>query len=96
MYIDFTKIGWSQFVVSPMGFQAYQCSGKCDWPMTAGYNSTNHAIVRAVLSHIGYNTTAACCVPTELDSITVLYIDDNNNFVLRTLEHMVVKKCECH
>lgn len=37
----------------------------------------------------------ACCAPTKLSSISVLFYDDNNNVILKRHRNMVVKTCGC-
>lgn len=38
----------------------------------------------------------ACCAPTKLSAIFVLFYDSNNNVILRKKRNMVVKSCGCH
>ncbi|CAB1351077.1 unnamed protein product [Coregonus sp. 'balchen'] len=37
----------------------------------------------------------ACCAPTKLSPISVLFCDDNNNVILKKHHNMVVKTCGC-
>ncbi|XP_075131933.1 bone morphogenetic protein 7-like [Leptodactylus fuscus] len=37
-----------------------------------------------------------CCVPKELQDITVLYFDDHSNILLKKYKNMVVQSCGCH
>lgn len=37
----------------------------------------------------------ACCAPTKLSPISVLFYDDNNNVILKKHRNMVVKTCGC-
>lgn len=37
----------------------------------------------------------ACCAPTKLSPISVLFYDDNNNVILKKHRNMVVKNCGC-
>ena len=37
-----------------------------------------------------------CCAPIQLSGISVLYLDESNNVVLKKYRDMVVKTCGCH
>ena len=60
-------------------------------------NATNHAIVQTLV-HLVSPTEApkACCVPTKLGSIAVLYYLEDNNVILKKYRNMIAKSCGCH
>lgn len=39
---------------------------------------------------------APCCVPDRLQSISLLYFDDEENVVLKQYDDMVALSCGCH
>ena len=77
--------------------QAYTCAGKCTFPVHDHLTPTKHAIIQTLLSTIDPSRTQrACCVPTRLDSIAVLYVDENNVVTYKNkYEGMVVAECGC-
>ncbi len=50
LYVDFTKIGWSGWIISPRGYNAYSCTGSCPFPLGEGLRATNHATVRSIMN----------------------------------------------
>lgn len=83
-------------------FQAYQCSGKCDFPLSDHLTPTKHAIIQTLV-HTNYagvrrrhKTEPACCVPTKLEPISILYIDDKGVVTYKyDYDEMVVTECGC-
>lgn len=96
LYVDFSDVGWNDWIVAPPGYQAYYCSGECPFPLSDHLNSTNHAIVQTLVNSV--NPTAvpkACCIPTELSPISMLYVDEYDKVVLKNYQDMVVEGCGC-
>lgn len=96
LYVDFSDVGWSEWIVAPPGYEAYYCHGECNYPFGDNMNTTNHAVVQSLVNSIDSNTAPkACCVPTELASATMLYLDDQNKAVLKNYQDMSVVGCGC-
>nr|CAH7765283.1 unnamed protein product [Callosobruchus chinensis] len=96
MYVDFTDVGWSDWIVAPPGYDAYHCRGECSFPLAAHLNTTNHAIVQTLMNSVNpTKVPKTCCVPTALNSISMLYVDDENKVVLKNYKEMVVMGCGC-
>lgn len=78
-------------------FQAYQCVGKCVYPLSDHLTPTKHAIIQTLLYSIQpTKTQRSCCVPTKLDSISVLYLDSRGILTYRlSYKDMVVAECGC-
>lgn len=38
---------------------------------------------------------APCCTPTHLEPLNMLYIDDDDNVVMKTYDDMIVTACGC-
>lgn len=95
MFVDFKEIGWTDWIVAPPGYQAYHCQGECSYPMPKEMNKTNHAIIQSLINSVNPEVVPEpCCVPTELTSITLLYMDQNK-MVLKNYADMVVEGCGC-
>ncbi|XP_076315021.1 uncharacterized protein LOC143227461 [Tachypleus tridentatus] len=95
LYVDMHNIGWDNWVISPKGFLANQCEGQCPFPISEHLNGTNHALIRSLLHTFSPDVEPACCVPIRLKPVTLLYVDDHNNVVLRQYENMAVEECGC-
>ncbi|XP_076005416.1 anti-dorsalizing morphogenic protein [Genypterus blacodes] len=98
LYVDFEEIGWSGWIVSPRGYNAYHCKGTCPFPLGQNMRPTNHATVQSIINALklvkGIETP--CCVPDKLFSINLLYFDEDENVVLKQYNDMVAGSCGCH
>nr|P25703.1 RecName: Full=Bone morphogenetic protein 2-A; AltName: Full=BMP-2-I; Flags: Precursor [Xenopus laevis]CAA38850.1 bone morphogenetic protein 2 (BMP-2) [Xenopus laevis] len=95
LYVDFSDVGWNDWIVAPPGYHAFYCHGECPFPLADHLNSTNHAIVQTLVNSVNTNIPKACCVPTELSAISMLYLDENEKVVLKNYQDMVVEGCGC-
>lgn len=96
LYVDFNDVGWDDWIIAPPGYNAYFCHGDCPFPLPDHLNATNHAIVQTLVNSANPAAVPrACCVPSELSSISMLYKDQNDNVVLSTYRDMVVEGCGC-
>ncbi|KAM9832436.1 bone morphogenetic protein 2 [Neosynchiropus ocellatus] len=99
LFVDFEEIGWSGWIISPRGYNAYHCKGSCPFPLGGSLRATNHATVRSIMHALKLSTEdvgAPCCVPDKLQSISLLYFDDEENVVLKQYDDMVALSCGCH
>ncbi|KAK9506124.1 hypothetical protein O3M35_008116 [Rhynocoris fuscipes] len=95
LYVDFKDVGWNDWIVAPPGYDAYYCYGDCPFPLADHLNSTNHAVVQTLVHSVNPGAVPkACCVPTQLSSISMLYVDDEN-IVLKNYQDMAVVGCGC-
>lgn len=97
LYVDFKDIGWDSWILAPTGYEAFECTGICTYPLTKHVTPTKHAIVQTLVSlKSPQKVSRACCVPTELDPISLLYLDDAGVVTYQyKFEGMVVAKCGC-
>ncbi|GLV39485.1 decapentaplegic [Carabus blaptoides fortunei] len=97
LYIDFAEIHYDSWIVQPSGYEAYQCTGKCFYPVADHLSPTKHAIVQTLLHSVAPSRTPrSCCVPTKLESISILYVDDQGVLTYRYgYGDMVVAECGC-
>ncbi|XP_061776842.1 anti-dorsalizing morphogenic protein [Nerophis ophidion] len=98
LYVDFEEIGWSGWIVSPRGYNAYHCKGSCPFPLGQNMKPTNHATVQSIINALKLikSIQTPCCVPDKLFSINLLYFDDDENVVLKQYNDMVAGSCGCH
>ncbi|KAM4531961.1 bone morphogenetic protein 10-like [Fundulus diaphanus] len=96
LFVDFEDIGWGSWIIKPSGYEAYKCDGVCSTPMTSEVSPTKHAILQTQLSHKRpERASAACCVPTKLEPISLLYRDNGVVTFNHKYEGMVVAECGC-
>ncbi|KAF3845016.1 hypothetical protein F7725_008179, partial [Dissostichus mawsoni] len=48
-----------------------------------------------LVNSVNNNIPKACCVPTELSAISMLYLDEHDKVVLKNYQEMVVEGCGC-
>ncbi|XP_074064051.1 bone morphogenetic protein 10 [Macrotis lagotis] len=96
LYIDFKEIGWDSWIIAPPGYEAYECRGVCSYPLAEHLTPTKHAIIQALV-HLKNPQKAAkaCCVPTKLDPISILYLDKGVVTYKFKYEGMAVSECGC-
>jgi len=58
---------------------------------------TNHATIQSLVHvvNIVVDVPAPCCVADRMWSLPVLYVDDDDSFVLTVYEDAVVRSCAC-
>lgn len=95
LYVDFSDVGWNEWIVAPPGYHAFYCHGECPFPLADHLNSTNHAIVQTLVNSVNSNIPKACCVPTDLSPISLLYLDEFEKVILKNYQDMVVEGCGC-
>ncbi|XP_063167317.1 bone morphogenetic protein 10 [Candoia aspera] len=95
LYVDFKEIGWDSWVIAPHGYDAYQCKGACNFPLD-GSQTTTHAMVQTSV-HLNdpQRASPACCVPTKLDPISLLFLDKGIVTFKQNYEGMSVSECGC-
>uniref|UniRef100_T1JIA9 TGF-beta family profile domain-containing protein n=1 Tax=Strigamia maritima TaxID=126957 RepID=T1JIA9_STRMM len=97
LYINFADINYDTWILAPSGYEAYECTGKCYFPLSDHLTPTKHAIMQTLLHTVApKKTSRACCVPTKLDPISVLYVENNESVTFKFhYDDMVVAECGC-
>ncbi|KAM6185500.1 growth/differentiation factor 10 [Rhynchocyon petersi] len=95
--VDFTDIGWNEWIISPKSFDAYYCAGACEFPMPKIIRPSNHATIQSIVRAVGIvpGIPEPCCVPDKMNSLGVLFLDENQNVVLKVYPNMSVETCAC-
>ncbi|KAI6224245.1 hypothetical protein M3Y99_01421200 [Aphelenchoides fujianensis] len=95
LYVDFKDLGWSEWVVAPAGFYSDFCDGGCSFPLESSA-PVNHAIVQSLVNLLDKKRAPApSCAPVELQSQTILFLNQEQNLVMKQYKEMRVKKCGC-
>ncbi|KAM6156465.1 growth/differentiation factor 2 [Erethizon dorsatum] len=95
--VNFEDIGWDSWIIAPKEYDAYECKGGCFFPLSDDLTPTKHAIVQTLV-HLKHpkKVGKACCVPTKLSPISILYKDDIGVPTLKYhYEGMSVAECGC-
>ncbi|XP_032070401.1 growth/differentiation factor 7 [Thamnophis elegans] len=96
LHVDFKELGWDDWIIAPLDYEAYHCDGVCDFPLRSHLEPTNHAIIQTLMNSMAPESTPpSCCVPSKLSPISILYTDSGNNVVYKQYEDMVVESCGC-
>ncbi|XP_067840444.1 growth/differentiation factor 6-A [Heptranchias perlo] len=96
LHVNFKELGWDDWIIAPLDYEAYHCEGICDFPLRSHLEPTNHAIIQTLMNSMDPESTPpSCCVPAKLSPISILYIDSGNNVVYKQYEDMVVESCGC-
>ncbi|XP_024270863.1 bone morphogenetic protein 3 isoform X1 [Oncorhynchus tshawytscha] len=95
--VDFADIGWSEWIISPKSFDAYYCSGSCQFPMPKSLKPSNHATIQSIVRAVGVvsGIPEPCCVPDKMSSLSILFFDEDKNVVLKVYPNMTVDSCAC-
>ncbi|KAL2098722.1 hypothetical protein ACEWY4_005202 [Coilia grayii] len=96
LHVNFKQLGWDDWIIAPLDYEAYHCEGVCDFPLRSHLEPTNHAIIQTLMNSMDPEAMPpSCCVPSKLSPISILYIDSGNNVVYKQYEDMVVESCGC-
>ncbi|XP_006007743.1 growth/differentiation factor 5 [Latimeria chalumnae] len=96
LHVNFKDMGWDDWIIAPLEYEAYHCEGLCEFPLRSHLEPTNHAVIQTLMNSMDPESTPpTCCVPTRLSPISILYIDSANNVVYKQYEDMVVESCGC-
>ncbi|XP_015249234.1 PREDICTED: bone morphogenetic protein 2-like isoform X1 [Cyprinodon variegatus] len=95
LYVDFSDVGWHKWIIAPSGYDAFFCLGECRYPLADHMNASSHAVVQTMVNSVNGAVPRACCVPTSLSPIALLYLDNADRVVLKNYQDMVVESCGC-
>ncbi|XP_018621627.1 growth/differentiation factor 10 [Scleropages formosus] len=95
--VDFADIGWSEWILFPKSFDAYYCSGTCQFPMSKLVRPSNHATIQSIVKAVGIvlGVPEPCCVADKMNPLSVLFLDEGRNVVLKVYPSMSVETCAC-
>lgn len=96
LHVNFRDLGWDDWIIAPLDYEARRCDGMCDFPLRAHLEPTNHAVIQTLMNSMDPDLSPpSCCVPSSLSPISILYIDSAGSVVYKQYENMVVESCGC-
>ncbi|RUS85690.1 hypothetical protein EGW08_006566 [Elysia chlorotica] len=96
LYVDFSNVGWDDWIVAPPGYNAYFCHGECTAPIPDFARASNHAMLQARVYKVNPSAVPkVCCVPIKMSAISMLYLDEKDQTVLKNYQDMSVDECGC-
>ncbi|KAH9280384.1 Bone morphogenetic protein 2 [Echinococcus granulosus] len=97
LVVNFNAVGWSRWVIAPPAYNAGYCYGYCPFPLSAHFNTTNHAIIIHLMYNLGVappQVKPPCCTPVTFSPQSILFFD-SDEVVLQVYEDMIVETCGC-
>lgn len=92
LYIDFRRdLKWT-WIHSPSGYYANFCAGACPylWSM-----DSQHATILSLYKTMNPKASSApCCVPKQLDPLTIMFYS-KGRYQVKRLSDMVLLSCKC-
>ncbi|CAB1311937.1 unnamed protein product [Coregonus sp. 'balchen'] len=96
MRVKFKDIGWDQWIVAPPEYDAFECRGVCYYPLNDDMTPSKHTLIQTLVNFKNpKKANMACCVPTKLAPITVMYQENGVITVRHMYEEMKVAECGC-
>jgi hypothetical protein len=95
-FVNFTEIGWSDWIIKPSGYYANYCRGTCGAHRTPDtfLNYHTHVMERYRLRN-RLAGLQSCCSPVRFSPISLIYYDRDSNLVKQDLPKMSVDECGC-
>ncbi|XP_062856470.1 transforming growth factor beta-2 proprotein [Trichomycterus rosablanca] len=92
LYIDFRRdLNW-KWIHEPKGYKANFCAGNCPYIWSA---DNHYNMILPLYNKLNPEASASpCCVPQDLEPLTIVYFMGRNPRV-EQLSNMVVKSCKC-
>lgn len=92
-YLNFTDIGWDDWIISPEGTVVAECNGRCS-------NRRPTAFLDSVTSHgqpasRGRRQRNRQCRPTRNSPLVMVYFNESLHVVQRRIPDMIVSSCGC-
>lgn len=90
--VDLGKLKGYEYIIQPRKFDAGLCAGKC----TRQWNlATQHSNLQYLFSNIDKSIPKPCCAPSKMESLEILYPDEDNPKKLKVSVWNDTKIVEC-
>lgn len=96
LYVDFSELGWDDWILYPKGYTANYCMGECVQMRTPDMLAYFHShVLEEYRIKNPYASITPCCAPTKLSPISLIYFDQEGHIIKADLPKMVVDECGC-
>ncbi|KAK7867409.1 hypothetical protein R5R35_003838 [Gryllus longicercus] len=96
-YVNFTHLGWDDWIIAPRGYYANYCQGDCGGvhrtPDT--YQNYHTHVMEEIRKVDPLSGMQPCCAPLKFSSMSLIYFSPDSNIIKRDLPKMVVDECGC-
>ncbi|XP_049954663.1 inhibin beta chain-like [Schistocerca serialis cubense] len=96
-YVNFTEIGWEDWIIAPSGYYANYCRGDCGGPHRTpdSYVNFHTPPLEEYRKMDSLPGLQLCCAPLKFSSMSLIYWGLDNKIIKRDLPKMVVDECGC-
>ncbi|MCL4148504.1 UNVERIFIED_CONTAM: hypothetical protein GTU68_029861, partial [Idotea baltica] len=95
--VSFKDLGWDDWIIAPSGYQANFCKGSCSslYRTLDSFSNFYSQIAEELKRKLLVETLTQCCAPTRLSPMSLIYLDEASNIIVRNVPGMVVEECGC-
>lgn len=91
--INFTDIGWGDWVIAPLSYQAYYCEGSCPRNYKVAHR---YARIKSIMRDLNPSTPLSVnCLATRMGHLHIAHFNSNNEQVVSVFENMFPEQCMC-
>ncbi|KAL6443806.1 hypothetical protein ACFW04_001697 [Cataglyphis niger] len=96
-YVNFSQLGWDDWIIAPAGYYANYCKGDC----AAGHRTPDTFLnyyTHVIEEYRKMDRLAGmqpCCAPLKFSPMSLIYYGPDSNIIKRDLPKMVVDECGC-
>ncbi|CAI4232992.1 unnamed protein product [Auanema sp. JU1783] len=91
-YLNFTELGWDDWILSPPGYHANYCVGQCPF----NSDTETQAVLRSAKTNdSSFFLPSPSCAPLYYAPLKMIYTVGENDFRKSVLHGMTVLSCSC-
>ena len=93
--VDFERMKWDDWILSPKSFNAGQCSGTCDKSSVSSFTKHSSILKAAAIKYNETDRLKLCCTSHNLIPLNVLYRNNNGQIISQYVPNMKATSCGC-